>query len=62
MMAAAVAGDPGAVRVLAADARDGQQMAGAVAAAEQHWGGLDAAVAVAGCPHDFSGQVNIYQL
>jgi SDR family mycofactocin-dependent oxidoreductase len=46
--AAAVAGDPGAVRVLAADARDGQQMAGAVAAAEQHWGGLDAAVAVAG--------------
>ena len=46
--AAAVAGDPDAVRVLAADARDGQQMAGAVAAAEQHWGGLDAAVAVAG--------------
>jgi SDR family mycofactocin-dependent oxidoreductase len=36
------------VRVLAADARDRQQMAGAVAAAERHWGGLDAAVAVAG--------------
>lgn len=45
---ASAAGDPGAVRALAADARDGDEMAGAVAAAERHWGGLDAAVAVAG--------------
>jgi SDR family mycofactocin-dependent oxidoreductase len=46
--AAAAAGDPGAVRALAADARDGGALAEAVAAAERSWGGLDAAVAVAG--------------
>jgi SDR family mycofactocin-dependent oxidoreductase len=46
--ASVIASDPGAVRAVVADARDGQQLAGAVAAAEQHWGGLDAAVAVAG--------------
>ncbi len=46
--AAAAAGDPGAVRALAADARDGDALAEAVAAAERSWGGLDAAVAVAG--------------
>jgi len=36
--ASAAAGDPGAVRALVADARDGQQLAGAVAAAERHGG------------------------
>jgi len=46
--AAAEAGDPGAVQALAADVRDGGQLAAAVEAAEQRWGGLDAAVAVAG--------------
>ncbi len=46
--ASAAAGDPGAVRALAADVRDGSQMAAAVADAERHWGGLDAAVAAAG--------------
>jgi NAD(P)-dependent dehydrogenase (short-subunit alcohol dehydrogenase family) len=46
--ASAIASDPGAVRAVVADARDGQQPAGAVAAAEQHWGGLDAAIAVPG--------------
>jgi SDR family mycofactocin-dependent oxidoreductase len=46
--ASAMAGDPGAVRAVVADARDGDQLNAAVAAAERHWGGLDAAVAVAG--------------
>jgi SDR family mycofactocin-dependent oxidoreductase len=46
--AAAEAGDAGAVQALAADVRDGAQLAAAVEAAEQRWGGLDAAVAVAG--------------
>jgi len=43
-----LAGDSAAVRALAADVRDGDQLAGAVAAAERTWGGLDAAVAAAG--------------
>ena len=46
--ASAAAGNPAAVRALAADARDCEQLAAAVAAAEQQWGGLDAAVAAAG--------------
>jgi SDR family mycofactocin-dependent oxidoreductase len=46
--ASAAAGDPGVVRALAADARDAPAMAEAVAEAERRWGGLDAAVAVAG--------------
>jgi SDR family mycofactocin-dependent oxidoreductase len=45
---ASAAGDPGAVRAHVADVRDDGQLAGAVAAAERQWGGLDAAVAVAG--------------
>ena len=46
--AAAGADDPGAVRALAADVRDGAAMIEAVSEAERIWGGLDAAVAVAG--------------
>jgi len=46
--ARAAAGDPGAAEGLAADVRDPAAMASAVAAAEQRWGGLDAAVAAAG--------------
>jgi SDR family mycofactocin-dependent oxidoreductase len=46
--AAASAGDPGAVRAFTADTRDREQVAQAVAAAEQAWGGLDAAIAAAG--------------
>jgi SDR family mycofactocin-dependent oxidoreductase len=46
--ASAGAGDPAAVRALAADVRDAAAMAGAVSEAERLWGGLDAAVAVAG--------------
>jgi SDR family mycofactocin-dependent oxidoreductase len=46
--AQAAAGDAGAVRALAADVRDAAAMTGAVAEAERRWGGLDAAVAVAG--------------
>jgi SDR family mycofactocin-dependent oxidoreductase len=46
--AAAKARDPGAVRAFAADTRDREQLARAVAAAEQAWGGLDAAIAAAG--------------
>jgi SDR family mycofactocin-dependent oxidoreductase len=42
------AGDPDAVRGLAADARREDQLAEAVSVAERAWGGLDAAVAVAG--------------
>lgn len=38
----------GQVHVMVADVRDGDQMATAVALAEQRWGGLDAALAVAG--------------
>jgi SDR family mycofactocin-dependent oxidoreductase len=44
---ASAAGGPG-VHVLAADARDAAAIAGAVTEAERRWGGLDAAVAVAG--------------
>src|SRR5690242_17706291 len=47
-VAADAAGGPGAVRALAADTRDGAAMAAAVAQAQRHWGGLDAAFAVAG--------------
>jgi hypothetical protein len=36
--ASAAAGDPGAVRALVADTRGGQQLGGAVAAAERHGG------------------------
>jgi len=46
--ASAAAGDPGAVRAMTADVRDPAAMADAVAEAERRWGGLDAAVAVAG--------------
>jgi SDR family mycofactocin-dependent oxidoreductase len=46
--ASAAAGDPGSVRAAVADVRDDEQLAAAVAAAETTWGGLDAAVAVAG--------------
>jgi SDR family mycofactocin-dependent oxidoreductase len=46
--ASAGAGDPGAVRAAVADVRDGEQLAAAVTAAERIWGGLDAAIAVAG--------------
>jgi SDR family mycofactocin-dependent oxidoreductase len=41
-------GDSGAARAFPADVRDGGQLAGAVAAAEREWGGLDAAIAAAG--------------
>jgi SDR family mycofactocin-dependent oxidoreductase len=43
-----VAGAAGTVRAFAADVRDASQMAAAVAEAQRHWGGLDAAVAAAG--------------
>ena len=46
--ATAAAGGASAVRAVAADVRDASQMAAAVAEAERHWGGLDAAVAAAG--------------
>jgi len=46
--ASAAAGDPAAVCALAADVRDVVAMAAAVKEAERLWGGLDAAVAVAG--------------
>jgi len=46
--ACGAAGDRGAVRAFPADVRDGGQLAGAVAAAEREWGGLDAAIAAAG--------------
>jgi SDR family mycofactocin-dependent oxidoreductase len=42
------AGAAGDVHPMVADVRDGGQMAAAVAVAEQRWGGLDAALAVAG--------------
>ncbi len=44
----AAAGGASAARAFAADVRDASQMAAAVAEAERHWGGLDAAVAAAG--------------
>jgi SDR family mycofactocin-dependent oxidoreductase len=44
----ASAGFHGSVQACEADVRDDEQLAGAVAAAERQWGGLDAAVAVAG--------------
>jgi SDR family mycofactocin-dependent oxidoreductase len=46
--ATAAAGGASAARAFAADVRDAGQMAAAVAEAERHWGGLDAAVAAAG--------------
>jgi SDR family mycofactocin-dependent oxidoreductase len=46
--ATAAAGGASAARAFAADVRDASQMAAAVAEAERHWGGLDAAVAAAG--------------
>jgi SDR family mycofactocin-dependent oxidoreductase len=46
--ASAVAGGPGSVHAHVADVRDPAAMTEAVAAAERRWGGLDAAVAVAG--------------
>jgi SDR family mycofactocin-dependent oxidoreductase len=46
--ARAAAGDPGAVRGLTVDARDPDALAEAVNLTERTWGGLDAAVAVAG--------------
>ncbi len=46
--ACAAAGQAGLVQAMVADVRDGGQLAGAVAAAERRWGGLDAAVAAAG--------------
>jgi SDR family mycofactocin-dependent oxidoreductase len=45
---APAAGGPGTVRAHLADVRDEEELAEAVAAAERAWGGLDAAVAVAG--------------
>jgi SDR family mycofactocin-dependent oxidoreductase len=44
----AAAGDPALVQPMVADVRDEAQLAAAVALAEQRWGGLDAALAVAG--------------
>jgi SDR family mycofactocin-dependent oxidoreductase len=46
--ASAAADDPGAARAFVADVRDDDQLAGAAAAAEREWGGLDAAIAAAG--------------
>jgi SDR family mycofactocin-dependent oxidoreductase len=46
--ATAQAGRPGAVRGLAVDIRDREQVAEAVDVAERTWGGLDAAIAAAG--------------
>jgi SDR family mycofactocin-dependent oxidoreductase len=48
VVAGASADGPGAVAAFVADARDEAALAAAVAAAETRWGGLDAAVAVAG--------------
>ncbi|HUA31127.1 MAG TPA: mycofactocin-coupled SDR family oxidoreductase [Streptosporangiaceae bacterium] len=42
------AGPGGAATALVVDVRDEEQLAAAVAAAERRWGGLDAAIAVAG--------------
>ena len=57
--AAALAPEPGAVRALAVDVRDPGQLAEAVAAAERMWGGLDAAIAVAGV---IAGGVPLWEL
>ena len=48
VVAGASADGPGAAAAFAADVRDEAALAAAVAAAETRWGGLDAAVAVAG--------------
>jgi SDR family mycofactocin-dependent oxidoreductase len=48
VVAGASAAGPGTVLAHVADVRDDAQMSAAVAAAERQWGGLDAAVAVAG--------------
>jgi SDR family mycofactocin-dependent oxidoreductase len=48
VVAEASAAGPGAALAKVADVRDGGQLAAAVAAAQRQWGGLDAAVAVAG--------------
>jgi SDR family mycofactocin-dependent oxidoreductase len=48
VVAEASAAGPGAALAQVADVRDGGQLAAAVAAAQRQWGGLDAAVAVAG--------------
>jgi SDR family mycofactocin-dependent oxidoreductase len=48
VVAEAAAAGPGAAAAHVADVRDDAQLAGAVAAAQRRWGGLDAAVAVAG--------------
>jgi SDR family mycofactocin-dependent oxidoreductase len=48
VVAEASAAGPGGALAHVADVRDDGQLAGAVAAAESQWGGLDAAVAVAG--------------
>ena len=47
-VAAAAAGSPGEVHGFVADTRDRAAMTAAVTEAEQRWGGLDAALAVAG--------------
>ena len=57
--AAAAGGGPGTAAAMAADARDPAAMAGAVAEAERRWGGLDAALAVAGV---IAGGVPLWQL
>jgi SDR family mycofactocin-dependent oxidoreductase len=57
--AAAAGGGAGTVAAMAADVRDQAAMAGAVAAAERRWGGLDAALAVAGV---IAGGVPLWQL
>jgi SDR family mycofactocin-dependent oxidoreductase len=48
VVAEASAAGPGGALAHVADVRDDGQLAGAVATAERQWGGLDAAVAVAG--------------
>jgi SDR family mycofactocin-dependent oxidoreductase len=57
--AAARAGDPGRVAACHADVRDPAAVAAAVAEAEQRWGGLDAAIAVAGV---IAGGVPLWQM
>ena len=55
----AVAGCGGDVRPFVADVRDPQALAAAVAEAERRWGGLDAAIAVAGV---IAGGVPLWQV
>jgi SDR family mycofactocin-dependent oxidoreductase len=57
--ASKAAGNPAAVGTVVADARDTAAMAGAVAEAERRWGGLDAAIAVAGV---IAGGVPIWEM